>query len=37
MSVKENMQLMASYNQWMNQAMYKVVAEMDLITTIPRM
>lgn len=29
MSVKENMQLMASYNQWMNQAIYKAVAELS--------
>lgn len=29
MSVKENMQLMASYNQWMNQAIYKAVGELS--------
>ncbi|MBU2022217.1 MAG: damage-inducible protein DinB [Gammaproteobacteria bacterium] len=29
MSVKENMQLMASYNQWMNQAVYKAVGELS--------
>ncbi|WP_421849900.1 DinB family protein [Marinomonas sp.] len=29
MSVKENMQLMASYNQWMNKAIYKAVSELS--------
>ncbi|RBP78053.1 damage-inducible protein DinB [Marinomonas rhizomae] len=29
MSVKENMQLMSSYNQWMNQAIYKAVGELS--------
>ncbi|RCX05794.1 DinB family protein [Marinomonas foliarum] len=29
MSVKDNMQLMASYNQWMNQAVYKAVGELN--------
>lgn len=29
MSVKENMLLMASYNQWMNQAIYKAVSELS--------
>lgn len=29
MSIKENMQLMASYNQWMNQAVYKAVGELS--------
>ncbi|NLV00481.1 damage-inducible protein DinB [Marinomonas sp. UCMA 3892] len=29
MSVKENMQLMASYNQWMNKAVYKAVGELS--------
>ncbi|MGO2511942.1 DinB family protein [Marinomonas polaris] len=29
MSVKENMQLMAFYNQWMNQAVYKAVSELS--------
>lgn len=29
MSVKENMQLMASYNQWMNQAIYKAAGELS--------
>lgn len=29
MSVKENLQLMASYNQWMNHSVYKAVAELS--------
>lgn len=29
MSVKENLQLMASYNQWMNLSVYKAVAELS--------
>ncbi|MGP3363005.1 DinB family protein, partial [Escherichia coli] len=29
MSVKENLQLMASYNQWMNQSIYKAAAELS--------
>lgn len=34
MTVKENMQLMASYNQWMNQSIYKAVAELSYIDLI---
>ena len=29
MSIKENMQLMASYNHWMNQAIYRAAGELN--------